>query len=213
MMLEKHLKPSSERKFSGVYTDSDTAVLMNYGRVGGNKYKNRQIMHEPMFLNAMRVLIDHERPLYVMEFGTFDGGLSEYMSDIAKNIKHDIKIISYDIDFSRNVIQEPISDVELVQLDIFDIKNYLTVNHNMIANLEGPKFIIDDVGINTIELLEAIDPYLKKGDHFICCHTLNKNTHDGILNYIGDSYSVNTYACDMFGENFIENPNGFLVKN
>ena len=92
-MLEKHLKSSSERKFSGVYTDSDIAVLMNYGRVGGNKYKNRQIMHEPMFLNAMRMLIDHERPLYVMEFGTFDGGLSEYMSDIAKNIKHDIKII------------------------------------------------------------------------------------------------------------------------
>ena len=213
MMLEKHLKSSSERKFSGVYTDSDIAVLMNYGRVSNNKYKNRQIMHEPMFLNAMRMLIDHERPSYVMEFGTFDGGLSEYMSDIAKIIKHDIKIISYDIDFSRNVIQEPIDDVELVQLDIFDIKNYLTINHDVIANLEGLKFIIDDVGINTIELLEAIDPYLKKGDHFICCHTLNKDTHDGILNHIGDSYSINTYACDMFGENFIENPNGFLVKN
>lgn len=212
-MLEKHLKASNERKFSGVYTDSDIAVFMNYGRVGNNKYKNRQIMHEPMFLNALRTLIDFERPSYVVEFGTLDGGLSEYMSDTAKNFDHDMKIISYDIDFLGNSIQEPINNVELVQLDVYDIKNYLTIAHDMIAGLEGTKFVIDDIGINTIELLDAIDPYLKKGDHFICCHTLNKENHDKLMEYAENKYSVNIFACDMFGENFVENPNGFLVKN
>lgn len=212
-MLEKHLKPPSERKYSGIYTDPNIGVLMNYGRVGGNRYNDRQIMHEPMFLNALRMLIDYERPSYVLEFGAFQGGLSAFMSDTAKNCGHQMKIISFDIDVYRSDSINQIDGVELVQLDVLDIKHYLTSNHEMIAGLEGTKVVIDDIGINTVPLLEAIDPYLAKNDHFICCHTLNKDTHDELMEYASDRYLVNTMACDMFDENFIENPNGFLVKN
>ena len=212
-MLEKHLKHPSERKYSGVYTDTDIGVLMNYGRVGANKYNDRQIMHEPMFLNALRTLIDYERPSYIFEFGVFKGGLSQFMSDAAKNCGHQMKIISFDIDIYNSDSINKIDDVELVQLDVLDIKHYLTMSHEIIANLEGTKFVIDDIGVNSLFLLDTIDPYLSKNDHFICCHTLNKEIHDQILDYASDKYSVNTLSCDMFGENFIENPNGFLVKN
>lgn len=211
-MLEKHLKSINERKYSGVYTDQDISVLMNYGRVGSNRYMNRQLMHEPMFLNALRILIDHERPEYVFELGTFHGGLSAYMSDVAKNCGHTMKIISFDIDVYGNEINQSIDGVEIVQLDVLDIKHYLTSNHDIIANMSGVKLVIDDIGVNSAELLDLINPYMNEGDHFVCCHTINVATHDSLMECASGSYSVNTLACDMFGENFIENPNGFLVK-
>ena len=211
-MLEKHLKPPSERKYSGPYIDQDIAVLMNYGRVSGNYYDGRQIMHEPMFLNALRTLIEYERPSYILEFGTFQGGLAAFMSDAAKNCGHSMKIISFDIDVNDRNTHRPIEGVEVVQLDVLDVKHYLTTNHDIMASLVGKKFIIDDIGVNTVELLESFEPHLSVGDHFISCHTLNKDNHDALLDYLDESYAVNVLACDMFGENFVENPNGFLVK-
>lgn len=212
-MLDKHLKQPSERKYSGIYTDPNIGVLMNYGRVGVNRYNDRQIMHEPMFLNALRMLIDYERPSYVLEFGAFQGGLSAYMSDAAKNCDHQMKIISFDIDVYHSDSINQIDSVELVQLDVLDVKHYLTSSHEMIAGLQGKKFVIDDIGINTSELFFSIDPYLVPGDHYISCHTLDISTHDELLVAAEDEYLVNAMACDMFGENFVENPNGFLVKH
>jgi len=211
-MLEKHLKPPSERKYSGLYTDHDIAVLMNYGRVGANYYDGRQIMHEPMFLNAIRTVVEYEQPSYILEFGTFQGGLAAFMSNIAKNSGYSMKVMSFDIDINDRDAQRPIDGVEIVQLDVLDISHYLTTNHEMITSLVGKKFVIDDIGINTVELLKSLEPYLNSGDHFISCHTLNKENHDALLDYSNDLYEVNVLACDMFGENFIENPNGFLVK-
>jgi hypothetical protein len=211
-MLEKHLKPPSERKYSGIYTDSDIGVVMKYGRVGVNKYKDRQIMHEPMFLNALRTLIDYERPQYVLEFGSFQGGLTSFMSDTALIHGHNMRIISFDWDIYESPNQPAIPGAEFVCLDVFDINNYLLVNHELITCLEGTKLVIDDIGINTVDLFNAIDPYMKKGDHFVCCHTLDIENHDSLLNAASAQYAVNTMACDAFGENFIENPNGFLIK-
>jgi cephalosporin hydroxylase len=134
------------------------------------------------------------------------------MSDAAKNCGHSMKVISFDIDVNDRNTQRPIDGVEVVQLDVLDVKHYLTTNHDVMASLAGKKFIIDDIGINTVELLESFEPYLSVGDHFISCHTLNKDNHDALLDYANESYVVNVLACDMFGENFIENPNGFLVK-
>jgi cephalosporin hydroxylase len=211
-MLEKHLKPPSERKYSGPYIDQDIAVLMNYGRVSGNYYDGRQIMHEPMFLNALRTIIEYERPSYILEFGTLQGGLAAFMSDAAKNCGHSMKVISFDIDVNDRNTQRPIDAVEIVQLDVLDISHYLTTNHEMITSLVGKKLVIDDIGINTVDLLKSFESHLNTGDHFICCHTLNQENHDALLDYSNESYWVNALACDMFGENFIENPNGFLVK-
>lgn len=185
---------------------------MNYGRVGANHYDGRQIMHEPMFLNALRTIIEYERPSYILEFGTLQGGLAAFMSDAAKNCGHSMKVISFDIDVNDRNTQRPIDGVEVVQLDVLDVKHYLTTNHEMITSLVGKKFVIDDIGINTVDLLKSFEPHLNSGDHFICCHTLNQENHDALLDYSNESYWVNALACDMFGENFIENPNGFLVK-
>lgn len=124
-----------------------------------------------------------------------------------------MKIISFDIDVYGNEINQSIDGVEIVQLDVLDIKHYLMSNHESIAGMSGKKVVIDDVGINSAELLESITPYMNKGDHFVCCHTINQTTHDSLMECGKDDYLVNTLACDMFGENFIENPNGFLVKN
>jgi hypothetical protein len=211
-MLDKYLKPTSERKYSGVYTDADIGLPMKYGRVGVNKYKGRQIMHEPMFLNALRTLIDYERPLYVLEFGSFQGGLTSFMSDAALIHGHNMRIISFDWDMYESPNQLAIPGSEFVRLDVLDIENYLLTNHDLIVGLEGQKLVIDDIGINAVELFSAIDPYMNKGDHFICCHTIDVDIHDRLMDAASLNYSVNTMACDAFGENFIENPNGFLVK-
>ena len=72
--------------------------------------------------------------------------------------------------------------------------------------------VIDDIGENTEQLFMALDPYMNVGDHFICCHTLDEKIHDALMSVAAPNYAVNTVACDAFGENFIENPNGFLVK-
>jgi len=37
-----------------------------------------------------------------------------------------------------------IDGVEVVQLDVLDVKHYLTTNHDVMASLVGKKFIIDD---------------------------------------------------------------------
>lgn len=211
-MLEKHLKLPSERKYSGVYTDTDIAVLMNYGRSGINKYHHRLITHEPMFLNAIRLLIQYTSPACILEFGTLDGGLANYMSDVSKNLSEEIKIISFDIDTHGSSLNEAIDSVEIVQLDTFDIKQYALVNHELLTALPHPLVIIDDVGKNTIELFETMDPYLNKGDYLISCNTLNKDAHDELMEWAEGKYLVDTTFCDMFGENFIENPNGFLIK-
>jgi cephalosporin hydroxylase len=211
-MLEKYLKHPSERKYSGVYTDADIGLPMKYGRVGVNKYKGRQIMHEPMFLNALRNIIDYERPSYVLEFGSFQGGLTSFMSDTALIHGHNMRIISFDWDIYESPNQIPVPNSEFVPMDVLDINNYLITNHESIIGLEGQKVIIDDIGINTVELLTALEPYMSKGDHFICCHTLDMEIHDKLMEAASENYSVNTQACDAFGENFIENPNGFLIK-
>ena len=97
-MMDKYLRPPGERKYSGIYTDPEVALLMKYGRVGVNKYKGRQLMHEPMFLNALRMLIDYERPSHVLEFGSFQGGLTSFMSDSAMMHGHNMSITSFDWD-------------------------------------------------------------------------------------------------------------------
>lgn len=211
-MLEKHLKSPSERKYSGVYTDPDIGVVMKYGRVGMNKYKDRQIMHEPMFLNAIRTLIDYERPNYIFEFGAFQGGLTSFMSDASLIHGHHVQIMSFDWDLREQPNYVAIPNAEFVRLDVFDVDTYLAENHQFFADINGCVMVIDDIGVNTTHLLDSFDKYLNSGDHFICCHTLDKDIHDSLMSAAEDKYAVNTLACDAFGENFIENPNGFLVK-
>lgn len=210
--MEKHLKPPSERKYSGIYTDPDIGVVMNYGRVGVNRYKDRQIMHEPMFLNAIRTLIDYERPNYIFEFGSFQGGLTSFMSDASLIHGHHVQITSFDWDLREQPNQIAIPNAEFVRLDVFDVNTYLAENEQFLSDITGCIMVIDDIGINTTHLLNSFDAYLKKGDHFVCCHTLDEAVHDSLMLAAEDKYLVNTMACDAFGENFVENPNGFLVK-
>ena len=161
-------------------------------------------------MNALRLLICDLRPSHIIEFGTFEGGLTSFMSDVAASINSETRIISYDIDVIKIVQQ--INNAEIVQLDIHQIEQYLRQNHDMIVALTGPKIIIDDIGEDSARLLSVLDPYVNPGDYFVSCGTLNEELHRSLMDAAADEYAIDTYYCDMFGENFIENPNGFLVK-
>lgn len=193
--------------------DEHTLAVINRGRNGLNTWRGRVIMHEPVFLNSLRLLIEELRPQTIIEFGTYEGGLTSYLSDIGSLFVDNLSIISYDIDLLSHKLEQPIPRTELSQLDVHHIWSHVTKTHDMLCNLPHPLMVIDDVGINTLDLLRAFDPYMERNDYFIFCQTMDSDSYGSLAEWAEGKYKIDGYLCDMFGRNFIENPNGFLMKN
>lgn len=214
MSQADQLKNFGDRVFEIPYETKDehAMALMNRGRSGLNTWGRRTIMHDPIFMNSLRLLIEEIRPATVFEFGTFEGGLTSYISDMAKLLGINLKITSFDIDGPNSKFSDPVPNASFEQLDAFHIWQYVTDHHEALLNIEHPLVVIDDIGINTLELLRAFDVYMEPGDYFIACHTRNSDSFHEMASWAEGRYKIDGYLCDIFGRNFIENPNGFLIK-
>lgn len=214
MAKSDHLKHFGDRMFELPYDirDEHAMALMKRGRSGLNTWGARTIMHDPIFMNSLRLLMQEMRPKTIMEFGTFEGGLTSYMSDMSKVLGLETRIISFDIDGPSAKFPEPIPGAEFHQLDVFHIWQYVTDQHDELRNLEHPMIVIDDIGINTTDLIRALDVYLDSGDYFVSCHTTDEGAFADLAAWAEGFYLIDGYLCDIFGRNFIENPNGFLIK-
>ena len=215
MTKSDHLKCFGDRMFETPYDNRDehAMTLMKRGRNGLNTWDGRVIMHDPIFMNSLRLLMHEIKPATILEFGTYEGGLTAYMSDLSRVMNLNANIVSYDVDLLSNKLSEPINNVELVHLDVFHIWKYVTDQHEFLMSLAHPLIVIDDVGQNTLEILRAMDVYLESGDYFISCHTGDAENFSEIAQWAEGRYMIDGYLCDLFGRNFIENPNGFLIKN
>ena len=203
-----------DRMFEFPYENRDehAMALINRGRSGLNTWGRRTIMHDPIFMNSLRLLIEEIKPATIFEFGTFEGGLTSYMSDMARLMEIETTIKSFDIDGPSQKFPEPIANASFEQLDAFHIWQYVTDHHEEMMDTQHPLVIIDDIGINTLDLMRAFDVYMEPGDYFIACHTKNSETFHEIASWAEGRYKIDGYLCDIFGRNFIENPNGFFIK-
>lgn len=210
-----HLKYFGERTYESPYDikDDHAMALMNRGRSGLNTWRGRVIMHDPIFMNSIRLLIEEIRPNTIIEFGTLSGGLTTYLSDMCHLFGVDTKILSFDIDNLTDRLGTLDECITVEVLDVFHIWKYVTEKHEELLGLDGPIMVIDDIGVNTLELMRALDVYLGQGDYFISCHTSDPQIFKEISLWAEGKYLIDGYLCDLFGRNFIENPNGFFVKN
>lgn len=194
--------------------DELTMKLLNRGRTGLNTWRGIEVQHEPIFMNSLRLLIEELKPRTILEFGTYRGGLTTYMIDIMSLSCHDIlpTVISCDIDNTQNASPSSVMGADLRYLDVYGIWKFVSENHEELLGLEHPILVVEDVGLNTLEILRALDVYLNQGDYFVACHTRDQDAYIDLSTWTEGRYLVDSYLCDIFGRNFIENPNGFFIK-
>lgn len=177
------------------------------------KWKGLTLMKDPMSISIYMQILQDIKPKTIIEFGTYEGGSSLWMSDLMNSLGENCKIYTFDIDESKVKIPKT-SDIFFYHLDVFNIKNFTEKNKNIFESLEHPVIVIEDCHENVLEVLTTIDKFLEKNDYLIVEDTIDKNKHDILQKYLEkNNYAVDSYYCDFWGYNNSWNFNSILRKN
>lgn len=206
----EYLKKPSERTFSGPYVESEHALMVRSGAVR-NRYMGRALPFEPNYLNAIRLIIDSVRPTIVIEIGALEGGLTAYVSDAIKLFGYEAHIFAYDI------AVEPSSRMAV------DMAEFLAMGYSLSSDeinkhlddsdtYSGPMLIIHNTWSELPAEFEAFHSSMRQGDVIATTSTSAEESHNEVMALAEGKLSVMARLCDLFGENNISNPNGFLIK-
>ena len=176
------------------------------------KWKDLTLMKDPMTLSIYLQLLQDVKPKTILEFGTYEGGSSLWMKDMAKSLGFECEIHTFDIDENKVKLTQD-DDINFYCLDNYDIKKFVVDNKNLLSNLESPILVVEDSHENVMELLTEIDQFLSKDDYLIVEDTIDEQKHQQMLEFLeNDKYEVDTHYCDFWGYNNTWNFNSFLRK-
>ena len=176
------------------------------------KWKDLTLMKDPMTLSIYLQLLQDVKPKTILEFGTYEGGSSLWMKDMAKSLGFECEIHTFDIDENKVKLTQD-DDINFYCLDNYDIKKFVVDNKNLLSNLESPILVVEDSHENVMELLTEIDQFLSKDDYLIVEDTIDEQKYQQMLEFLeNDKYEVDTYYCDFWGYNNTRNFNSFLRK-
>ena len=176
------------------------------------KWKDLTLMKDPMTLSIYLQLLQDVKPKTILEFGTYEGGSSLWMKDMAKSLGFECEIFTFDFN-ENNVKLSQDDDINFYCLNNYDIKKFVVDNKNLLSNLESPILVVEDSHENVMELLTEIDQFLSKDDYLIVEDTIDEQKYQQMLEFLeNDKYEVDTYYCDFWGYNNTWNFNSFLRK-
>lgn len=206
----EYLKKPSERTFSGPYVENEHALMVKSGAVR-NRYMGRTLPFEPNYLNAVRLVVDSIRPTTVIEIGALEGGLTAYISDTIKLFGYKANIFAYD------VVVDPSSRMS-VDMATFMAMGYHLSHDEILEHLNqanennGPMLIIHNTWSELAVEFEVFNSSMRQGDVIATMSTSIEQCHDEVMHLAEEKFSIMARLCDLFGENNISNPNGFLIK-
>lgn len=176
------------------------------------KWQGLTLMKDPMTLSIYQQLIQDLKPKTIVEFGSFDGGSAQWMSDVNRAIKNDCTIYTYDID--THPIKCYNTDIVITQLDVNNIQQYVDDNFVVLKQLPRPILVIEDCHANVVELCRQVDRFLEVGDYLIIEDTLDIDKYHDLDTFMSsnNNYEVDRYYCDFWGLNNSWNVNSFLKK-
>ena len=176
------------------------------------KWQGLTLMKDPMTLTIYQQLIQDLRPKTIIEFGSFDGGSAQWMSDLNRIIANECTIYTYDID--TGPIRCYNNDIVIKQLDVNNIHQYVEDNLIVLKQLPRPVLVIEDCHANVVELCKEVDRFLNTGDYLIVEDTLDGGKYSDLDTFMQSTsnYEVDRYYCDFWGMNNSWNVNSFLKK-
>lgn len=174
------------------------------------KWKGLTLMKDPMSLATYQQFLQDFKPKTIIEFGTYDGGSALWMSDILECIGVDCKIYTFDI----NQVESPKENIITFQSDNYNIKEFVENNKTLFENLEHPVLMIEDSHVNVYQILTEMNKFLISGDYIIIEDTRDIEKHKIMETFLKfKKYSIDTFYCDLWGENNSWNFNSYLIKD
>lgn len=200
----------------------DQLIKIQKGIFENFKYRDLKCLKSPFDLIILTKLIWDLKPKTIIEIGSKDGGSAMFLNDISSIYGLNSKIISIDIEPPRIEIE----NVSFLQGDASNLKPVFCDFE--ILNEAKPWLVIED-SAHTYDIccrvLQFFADKLSKDDYLII--------EDGVLSDLGLGdkyqggpnlaiadffqkhpliYEIDLKYCDMFGQNFTYNPNGYLRK-
>ena len=211
----------NSRKFATVIFQFSAAFLQTYiqqikhTKWNFHKWKGLTLMKDPMTLSIYMMMMQEIKPQTILEFGTYDGGSSLWMSDTMKSLGYDCDIHTFDINEDRVNIPKD-SGIKFHKLDNNKIQEFISENQNLFTQLKSPILMIEDAHENAGELIRSLDPFLKVDDYLVIEDTLSqKKYNETILAETGINkmnYEIDTFYCDFWGVNNSWNVNSIFRK-
>ena len=202
-------------KILNVYGDSS----LETGHFGV-KYKGVKTVKCPFDYTLLQMLIWDVKPDLIIEIGTAFGGSALYMADLLRTINNG-KV--HTIDIVKKTYHPLVTNHPNITCFFDGFQNYdisLTKNFNKILVIDDGSHTKQDV----LDAFEKFNSVVSKGSYYL--------VEDGIVNILGiDNYfgggplqaldiilnntsefKIDRKYCDLFGENYTFNPNGYLLK-
>lgn len=200
----------SERAFSGPYVDNVHALNIRSGAVR-NRYRGRSLPFEPNYLNAIRLILEDVKPQIVVEFGALEGGLTEYVGDCLSPLDYEYAILAFDL-AGNPTSRLPVKNAEFLVMDPCVPVVEMEANLPSAELRSAPLVVLHNAGDQIIEDAQRLESLLKPGDILVTTMAATQADHDLLMNWANGRYLVMSRLCDLFGDNNIQNPNGFLIK-
>jgi cephalosporin hydroxylase len=185
-------------------------------------YRDVACSKNPFDLTLYSLLISKLLPATIIEIGSASGGSAVWFADQMRNNFLAPNVISLDIKRVDNIV-EP--GVQFIEGDIFGLSN--SISPTLIPTLPRPLLVIED-GPHSYEgcvaALEFFHEYLLPGEYIVNedgnVRDLQlkeyKNGPVKAISYIQekfpDSYMIDKFYSNFFGQNVTANINGYLRK-
>ena len=231
--MSRFVSPADRHFFTSLHDLSVNSYLNYVHRIKDtkqnySKWKGLTLMKDPMTLGIYLQILQTLKPKTIIEFGTYEGGTSQWMRDMMKSLGNPCTVHTLDFISGDGCEATPkcgdeclhcrvnvSNDIHFHHVNVHDIDTFVVKNHEMFDKMEHPVLVLEDCHENLDGILNNMDLYLKDGDYFIFEDTLDSQKHDKMQSILKKypKYVIDTFYCDMWGTNNSWNVNSILVKH
>lgn len=177
---------------------SPESYILSQGMGTCMQWKGMPIYKTLYDFSIYSMLIQEVMPKTILEFGSGSGASAVWLADLMATSQIDGKVYSIDI----NKIDLQHERVKFIEADCEEIDgNFL---NEYLSDLPHPWVVIDDVHVNTLNLLHFLNNYLESNDYLVIEDSIIPAKNQGIGEFIVNTnniYKLDTYYLDFFGIN------------
>ncbi|XP_064625498.1 uncharacterized protein LOC135486558 [Lineus longissimus] len=197
---EKRYQTLLERKDVGALS-VDAMKTLSVGKYQ-NKWCGMPLMKGAIETTTYQLLLQEEKPVTIIELGTWQGTSAAWMADLSKVFGQKAHVYSVDIDNGLLNEKARRDNVTFIQGDCMKIEEVFP--DDMLKNLPHPWFISEDAHVNVVGVLEHLLRFAQPGD-MICVEDTSPDGPDFPC-YDTDDYRT-------FGHEKLNQLKDFLKRN
>lgn len=187
------------------------------------QYKGHRILKDPFDYAIYPTLLWREKPRTIIEIGSCEGGSALWMADLMR--AYDLPCAIHSVDIKR-VVGLNTPGVTFYEGDARNLSSVFS--DEFMAKIARPLLVIEDadhVKETTLAALRFFDNRLRPGEYIIVEDSIITDMgiagqFDGgplaaIDEFMAEraaDYEIDRFYCDMFGQNFTWNVNGYLKR-